>query len=464
MNRLPQRNTENKKNHPSTSLRTNSIPSVVPTHRKRRRGLLLAQFIFSLFTFYFSLNSTVFPQTDVYLKVYTKTFQRMEIDLYPLSAEVAGKDAGAVSEMITAVLSNDLWMSGYFKVNVQSGAPPTSGSNHGSNAFAWVAGKFRVEGGQVFIQPHVVDRGSGRTILRNDYSGQLEKQRYLVHKITDDIVYNLTGERGIARSKMAFVNQKKDGSKEIALMDYDGHNSRDLTSDKSINLSPAWSPDGSKICYTSYKDGNPDLYVFNLQTNLRTRVSNMQGLNSAPAWSPDGSSIALTLTKDGNAEIYLLDVEKKKLKRLTYNRAIDCSPSWSPSNRELVFTSDRSGSPQIYIMDSDGLNMRRLTFEGNYNDSPIWSPRGDKIAFASRSDTGFDIYTIDVTGENLMRLTDSSGSNEDPSWSPNGFALIFSSTRGGRKALYSMFWDGSDQKELPSSGINYLPAWSPRLN
>jgi TolB protein len=458
--KLSRTNTEKNEVHPSTALRTNSRLSV------HRGELSHSYFLFSLFTIYFSLNSSVLPQTDVYLEVYTKTFQRMEIDLYPMNSEIPSRDAAAVSEMITAVLSNDLWMSGYFKVNVQSGVPPAiaSGSNHGLNAFAWVAGKFRVEGSQVSIQPQVVDRGSGRTILRNDYTGQLEKQRYLVHKIADDIVYNLTGERGIARSKVTYVNQKKDGSKEIALMDYDGHNARDLTSNKSINLSPAWSPDGSKICYTSYKDGNPDLYVLHLQSNLQSRISSARGLNSAPAWSPDGRSIALTLTRDGNAEIYLLEVENKMLKRLTFNRAIDCSPSWSPSNRELAFTSDRSGSPQIYIMDSDGLNVRRLTFEGNYNDSPSWSPHGDKIAFASRTDTGFDIYTIDVTGENLMRLTDSSGSNEDPCWSPNGFALIFSSTRSGRKALYSMFWDGSDQKELPSSGVNYLPAWSPRLN
>ncbi len=408
-------------------------------------------------------------QTDVFLKIYTKTFQRMEIDLYPFAGESSTRDLRALSELITEVLSNDLWMSGFFKVNIKSDLPPdktnkTQNSDDGkANVLAWIEGKFRMENDQITIRPHVVDGVSGRTIIRKDYEDALRKERSIVHRIADDIVYSLTGEQGIAESKIAFVHQKTNGTKEIAVMDYDGYGAKDITRDKSINLSPAWSPDGSKICYTSYKDGNPNLYLLNLRTGTQTLLSNLQGLNSAPSWSPDGRQIALTLTKDGNAEIYILEVEKKKLRRLTFNRAIDSSPSWSPSGREIAFTSDRSGSPQIYIMDSDGVNVRRLTFEGSYNASPNWSPRGDKIAYVSRTESGFDIFTIDVTGENMMRLTQNSGSNEDPSWSPNGFALIFSSTRSGTKEIYSMFWDGTDPRRLTSGGINYSPAWSPRI-
>ncbi len=407
-------------------------------------------------------------QTDVYLKAYTKTFQRMAIDLYPLSSPNQSPLETKISKTVTEVLRNDLWMSGYFTVNVRTGSPTLtndgeSGAAQTSSAIATIVGRFRVEGGSISLQPQVLDRASGRVIIRSTYRDRLGTERYLVHKIADDIVFQLTGERGIARSKIAFVTQKADGSKELALMDYDGHGVRELTANGSINLSPTWSPDGSKICYMSYRDGNPNLYIYDLRTETETRISALPGLNSAPAWSPDGKSLALTLSKDGNAEIYVLDLDSGQYRRLTYSRGIDSSPSWSPSNREIAFTSDRSGSPQIYIMDADGLNLRRLTFEGSYNDSPCWSPRGDKIAFVSRTDSGFDIYTIDVTGENLMRLTDSSGSNEDPSWSPNGFSLVFSSTRRGQKELFTMFWDGSDQKPVAGNGIAYSPAWSPRL-
>ncbi len=412
-------------------------------------------------------SQALFAQSDVYLKAYAKTFQRLAIDLYPMSTETSDNASRTISEMITEVLSNDLWMSGYFKVNVKTGVPEpnTSNSTDGnSSAIAIITGKFSMADGRLFIKPEVIDQASRKAIIRSDYEAGSGKERYLVHKIADDIVYRLTGERGIARTKVAFVKQKADGTKEVALMDYDGYHAQQITTDNSINLSPAWSPDGQKLCYTSYKNDNPDLYLLNLRTNTPTPISKVTGLNSAPAWSPDGRFVALTLSKDGNAEIYLLDVGDKKFRRLTYSRGIDSSPTWSPSNRQIAFTSDRTGSPQIYIMDADGLNVRRLTFEGSYNDSPAWSPRGDKIAYVSRTESGFDIYTIDVTGQNQMRLTDSSRNNENPTWSPNGFALVFSSDRSGSRQLYSMFWDGSDQKKLTTGGINYSPAWSPRLN
>ncbi len=392
----------------------------------------------------------------------------MEIDLYPFQQRGAGSTDAGTSELLLEVLSNDLWMSGYFHVNHKTGVPESNGkvidktTQEARGSIAQVSGWFEISDDNITVTPHVVDGASQRTIIKSAYQDKTGKERYVIHRIADDIVYNLTGERGIANTRIAYVTEQRNGAKEIALIDYDGANKVVVTADKSINLSPAWSPDGTKICYTSFKDDNPNLYLYNLRTNTEYKLSGLKGLNAAAAWSPDGNTIALTLSKDGNAEIYLFDIDKKKFTRLTYNSAIDSSPTWSPSNRELAFTSDRSGSPQVYIMDTDGLSVRRLTYEGSYNDSPHWSPRGDKIAYVSRTASGFDIYTIDVTGENRMRLTDSSGSNEDPAWSANGFSIIFSSTRNGSKALYSMFWDGSDQKKLTSAGGSYLPAWSPR--
>jgi len=428
----------------------------------KKRHILLLGLICLL-----AFNTQASGQTDVFLEIYAKTFQRLELDLYPLTGEPRGRKAEVLTGLIAEVLQNDLWTSGYFKVNLKSGRSPhaTNGqpaNRAAGNALAYVTGSFRLHGDEVTIEPSLADGVTGSVIHRKEYHSLRRDVRRLVHKISDDIVFSLTGERGIARSKIAFVQQNRNGHKEIAVMDYDGENVRAITADRSIAISPAWSPDGTQICYTSFKEDNPNLYIYNLKTGRQLKVSGLPGLNAAPAWSPDGARIALTLSRDGNAEIYILDLERKKMKRLTYNRAIDSSPAWAPSNREIAFTSDRSGSPQVYIMDSDGLNTRRLTWEGSYNDSPTWSPRGDRIAYVSRTDSGFDIYTIDVTGNNRMRLTDSSGSNEDPVWSPNGYALMFSSTRTGKMALYTMFWDGSDQKKITGDLVSYLPAWSAR--
>ncbi len=424
---------------------------------------LACKFIIILGILIFVSVENAFAQTDIYLKVHSQIFQRMEIDLYPFTAETQSMDSEVLAGTITEVLKNDLWMSGYFKVNLKYGAPENgNGVAEKGGALTSVNGTFSFDANSVRLQPNVIDNTSGRFIIRTAYDEVAGNERTAIHRLADDIVYTLTGEPGIANSKIAYIHEGEDGTKEVAVMDYDGHRASILTSDKNLNLSPAWSPNGHKICYTSFKDDNPNLYVYNLKTNTQIQLSALHGLNSAPSWSPDGARLAITLSKDGNAEIYILDVEKKQLQRLTYNRAIDSSPGWAPSNRDIVFTSDRSGSPQVYIMDSDGLNVRRLTFEGNYNDSPSWSPRGDRIAYVSRTDSGFDIYTIDTLGENRMRLTDSAKSNEDPCWSPNGFSIVFSSNRNGKRALYSMFWDGTDQKKLTNVGVNYMPAWSTR--
>ncbi|MFQ5675611.1 MAG: Tol-Pal system beta propeller repeat protein TolB, partial [bacterium] len=336
---------------------------------QKRNKLNRSWLIFSLIV----CPSLGLAQTDVYLRVYTKTFQRMEIDLFAFAGEPRGGPANDFANLIRDVLSNDLWMSGYFKVNIKSGLPENNArdghnvnSTDSGQTLARVTGTFRFDVNGFTIRPMLVDNASGRTIFKSEHYGRTGTERAVIHQIADDIVYSLTGERGIARSKIAFVEQGKNGAKEIGIMDYDGYGSTLLTSDNSINLSPAWSPDGDHICYTSYQSDNPDLYVKNLRTNSEIRLSHVKGLNSAPAWSPDGSKIALTLSKDGNAEIYLFDIESKKLRRLTYNRAIDSSPTWSPSNREIAFTSDRLGSPQVYIMDADGVDVRRLTYQGSY--------------------------------------------------------------------------------------------------
>lgn len=431
---------------------------------KKRKIQILTSFLLTLL-----FLGNALAQTDVYLKIYSKTFQRMEIDLYPFAGGL-DPSSEVLASMIYEVLGTDLWRSGFFTVNKKQGAPPLGGNGNGtsgiinSRSVARLNGGFIIDNNTVSIRPNLVDSKSGRVILRSNYTAIAGRERNIAHKIADEIVYSLTGEHGIANSRIAYIKAVTPDKKEIAVMDYDGKHAAVATKDNSINLSPVWSPDGKKVCYSSYKDGNLNIYIVNLATQNQLKLAAHQGLNSAPAWSSDGKKIAMTLSKDGNAEIYLLNYETRKLKRLTYNNAIDSSPTWSPSNRELAFTSGRSGLPQVYIMDTEGLNVRRLTFEGSYNDSPAWSPRGDKIAYVSRTASGFDIYSIDVTGENRMRLTDSSRSNEDPYWSPNGFSLVFSSNRTGKKEIYFMFWDGTDQKQLTSGGGNYSPSWSPRLN
>jgi TolB protein len=286
--------------------------------------------------------------------------------------------------------------------------------------------------------------------------------RSIAHRISDNIIEILTGEKGISSTKIVFSYKTSNG-KELTMVDYDGFNFTKLTQNGNLNLFPTWAPDGKRILFSNYAYDRLNLRIVSLDDENDEIVASFQGLNFAPCWSPDGTKICLSLTKDGNAEIYLLDLKTKKLNRLTNHRAIDTSPTFSPNSREIAFVSDRTGNPQIYVMDIYGGNVRRLTFHGNYNTSPAWSPRGDIIAYVSREeDNSQQIYVTDPHDFSPFRLT-YDGNNEEPSWSPDGLHIVFASSRNGPYELYTMNWDGSRQRKL-TRGVNAnAPDWSPIL-
>jgi TolB protein len=290
---------------------------------------------------------------------------------------------------------------------------------------------------------------------------EIEKDlRKTAHTIADDIVNILTGEQGIASTKIVFSYKTANG-KEIGMVDYDGYNFTRITNNRNFNLFPAYAPDGGRILFSTYSDDRLSIYLYDFSENQIEAVSSFQGLNFAPCWAPDGSKICMSLSKDGNAELYLLDLQTKKMHRLTNNSAIDTSPTFSPNSREIAFVSDRSGNPQVYVMDTHGGNVRRLTFHGNYNTSPSWSPRGDIIAYVSREkDNSQQVYVTDPTDFSPVRLT-YLGNNEEPAWSPDGLHIVFSSNRTGSYELYTMNWDGSRLRKLTRGIIANAPDWSP---
>ena len=294
--------------------------------------------------------------------------------------------------------------------------------------------------------------------------GRIEKDRRfwreIAHDVSNEIVHTLTGDKGIFRSKIVYVKEFNK-AKEIFISDYDGANERQLTYDKSINLSPSISPDNNYVYYTSYVDGDPQLYRVDIKTEKSDRLGKFPGIAVAPAVSPDGNKIACVLSKDGNSEIYVLDTNGRVIKRLTNNPAIDSAPTWSPDGRMIAFSSDRSGRPQIYIMDSDGLNQRRLTFRGGYNDSPIWSLRGNRITFVSRTKSGrFDLASIDTAGVDYRILTEL-GMNENPHFAPDGKHIVFSSNRLGPREIFTMDITGRNQRRVTRTGGSSNPDWGP---
>lgn len=333
------------------------------------------------------------------------------------------------------------------------------GGVFGLSGLVWA--KIQRNGKDIVLSGRLYDAPTGMRLVSKEYFGNEETFRRMVHTFADEIVSRFTGEKGIARSRIAFVSDKTK-SKELYVMEYDGQNPLKVTADRSICLSPAWSPDGKILAYVSYRDRNPDLFALDTDTGKRWKLSGSEGLNISPSWSPNGKRIALALSRDGTAEIYTMSRDGNSLERLTYGASDNVSPSWAPNGREIVFTSGRAGTPQLYVMGADGTDVRRVSFEGNYNASPNWSPRGDRIVFVSQVKGIFKIATVNPDGSDFRILTSGAGSDENPSWSPSGRQIVFSSNREGKSNIYIMNADGSDLERITKNDANYTsPAWSP---
>lgn len=299
------------------------------------------------------------------------------------------------------------------------------------------------------------------------YQGKESFMRKIMHRFADEVMEQLTGKRGVAETRLAFLSRTPQG-KEMYAVDFDGANVQKLTDEQSVILSPDWSPDGRFIVYTSYKERNPDLILLdpNSSRHQRRPLLRLPGINSAPAWSPDGSKISLVLSKDSNSEIYILN-RWRKLTRLTRHFNIDTSPTWSPDGKKIAFTSDRSGTgrPQIYIMDAatgDRTGVMRITFNSRYNDNPAWSPDGDKIAFTSMVGSNFQIKIYNTETRKTIQFTAGPGSKEEPAWSPDGQFLAYRLSRGRNSSIQIKRLGGKKSRQLtflPEGAIS--PTWSP---
>lgn len=401
---------------------------------------------------------------DVYLSLSSHS-ERMDMGVAGFAPSTPSLEESRLSRQLQEVVKDDLLFSRYF--NLVEDGPFYTGRRDDLSEWArlganiLVAGSLRVSGKTAVLTGQLFDAVSGEKIWEKSYTGETGEWRRLAHELNDDVIQRFTGERGIAHSQIAFINNRT-GFKELYIIDYDGRNFRHLTMDNSIALLPRWAPDGREIVYTTYLRSNPDLYAIAPNGKKRRSVSTVQGLNTTAAFSPDGSRLAITISRGGIPSIYLIKPNGETIKRLTAGRTIETSPSFAPNGREIVFVSDRAGYPQLYIMDVDGSNVRRIT-DGGYCDSPAWSPRGDKIVFCMRqSRENFDLYMYDLASTTVTRLTQGDRDNENPSWSPDGRFIVFSSTRSGRHELFVMAADGSGARKLANiPAHSYTPSWSP---
>jgi TolB protein len=384
----------------------------------------------------------------------------------------AGGTGGVEAEYIRDVLTFDLGNSGYFSIteNVEFvDETELDDRRTGRIDFQeWLAlgaeilvkGKYEAGPSEFVLEASVYDLAQGNGILARRYTGATTDWRRAVHRLSDDIVNRLTGETGIAETKISFVSNAT-GTKEIYVMDYDGENRRRLTRDSQIAMYPAWFPGNERIAYTRYRGTRQEMHAVDVSAGSVERLTSFPGLNAFAAISPRGSEVLMTLSRDGNPEIYRLRTDGSDPKRLTFGRSTESSPCWSPDGRRTAFVSDRAGTPQIYVMSASGGTCERVTFQGSYNTSPDWSPRGDLIAYTSKIEGVFQICTVDVETKEVLRLTTGPSHKEDPSWAPDGRHLVYSGRSVGKSDLFMLDIYELEPIRLTSGAGDYLsPAWS----
>jgi len=338
------------------------------------------------------------------------------------------------------------------------------------NAAMLAFGNLGVTGNNVTVQGWLYDvkNITSPQVLGKQYqdAATSDEARIIAHKFADEIIFRLGGGiPGIAESQIYFVSSRS-GHKEIWVMDYDGANQRQITHLGSISLSPRISPDGSRLAFSSMTKSGWDILMYSMDLNRLVKFPTFGGTNLSPAWSADGAKLAFSSSRSGDPEIYVVDQSGGNLKRITSFKGPDVSPVWNrKTGAQIAWVSGRSGLPQIYTMEADGTNVQRLTDQG-YAVSPAWSPNGQFLVFAWIRHYGpgapgaSDIYLMDAASKQWVQLTHDGGRNDFPSWSPDGRHIVFQSSRSGGEQIWSMLADGSNQKQLTTTGSNTQPNWS----
>lgn len=377
---------------------------------------------------------------------------------------------------MAAVIAQDLARSGRFAPMAEQDMPQRPNDLPAVNYADWrklgmeslVIGNVRVlDSGEYDVSFRLLDVFRGAQITGYSVRTTQKQLRWTAHQIADIIYEKLTGVRGAFATRIAYITVDRRGDKQkihrLEIADADGHNPQILLESPEPLLSPAWSPDGTKLAYVSFEGKGSAVYIQDVFTGSRRKVASNPGINSAPAWSPDGTKLALTLSKDGNPEVYVLHLASNLLQRVTNDPAIDTEAVWSSDGRKLLFTSDRGGGPQIYEVDPAGGAPRRVTFEGPYNARPAISPDGRYLAMINGQGGAYRIAVLDRHNGQLNVLTDSR-LDESPSFAPNGHMIIYATVgpRGSELAAVSV--DGQVRQRLGvAQGEVREPDWGPFL-
>ena len=410
----------------------------------------------------------LFCASELFLEITKGSEDPFKVAMIPFAGNVS------VSKKLNKVIRNDLSRTGEFSLLDERLLLPLEVENEEINYQDWrllgmdylVVGNIVKEKNSIDVSYEIFDIQKRRKIRSSKVFGLPNQLRQLAHYTSDGIYESIAGIKGIASTKLLYVNEIKSedikSRYRLMLADSDGANEQTLLSSSEPIISPSWSPDGKKVAYVSFETGLAKVYIQNIASGKRESVLSKNTQISSPSWSPDGKYLSLTIYQDRNAEIYILRLRDKTLTRMTNQFAIDTESSWSPKGNKILFTSGRSGSPQIYELDLRRLNSKakRISFEGSYNAKASYLPNEEGIIFVHRSTDGLFHIALKYKKENFIRILTEAKMDESTSVAPNGNMVIYGITEGDQSMLAGFSLSGATFKLPASQGEVREPAWS----
>ena len=310
----------------------------------------------------------------------------------------------------------------------------------------------------------VYTRFAIRDSMARDSIGR--ERRLGIHVVADEVERWITGTRGIAATRIAFV----DGTK-LKIVDSDGANERIIPT-AGAALSPSWHPSGRYLVYVDADDRGTRIAQVDLRT-MRPRLlpASNRGLNITPVYTKDGKSIVWATGEETPAELILANSNGEDSLSIPFvgrSGFETTSPSFSPDGKQVVFMSPRPLTPQLYIMNVDGTGLRLLTpvvpGKRSYRTGPDWSPKGDLIAYQEQAGD-FQVWVIGVKDRVMRKLTNE-GENEDPAWAPDGRHISITRRLGAigdPRGIWILDVVSGRLRQLTLNGDARLSDWSPPL-
>ncbi|WP_260739146.1 Tol-Pal system beta propeller repeat protein TolB [Tunturiibacter lichenicola] len=401
-------------------------------------------------------------------------------DFKPSSAD---PQVSGFKHTFDSTLYADLANAGIFDIVSKSLQPQsTPGAPAEINVQQWAAapasaamvafGSFGVQGSKIICNGFLFDAKNLQypQILAKQYTEDASEDaaRQIAHRFADEIIFRLSGgSQGIAETKIYYV-KIEGANKEIWEMDYDGANQHAITHLGSISLSPRISPDNTRLAFSSLGRDGFQVRMYSMLLGRMVSFPSAGGTNLSPAWSPNGKDIAYSSSRSGDPEIWISDANGSVSRRVTSFRGPDVSPVFNPrTGSQIAWISGRTGLPQLYIMDSDGSAVQRMT-DGGYATSPSWSPNGQFLAFAwdrkygPGAPGGQDIYVMEIATKRWIQLTHDGGRCDFPSWSPDGRHIVYANSADGKDShmkVWTMLADGTQKRALTGAGAD-MPNWS----